>query len=321
MTTLTLSLARALSRTWRPGDEVLVTRLDHDANISPWIQAASDAGATVRHVAFRPEDCTLDLDDLRAKLSEKTRLVAAGCASNAVGTISPVGEIVAMAHGAGAKVFLDAVHFAPHALMDVEAWDCDFLACSAYKFFGPHVGVLYGKRELLASLPAYKLRPSPEELPHRWETGTQSHEGIAGTLAAIDYLASLGRAAAGASVGRRAALAAAFDAIRAYELGLSRRLLEKLSALRTVKVFGITDGGRLDRRTPTFSFTHERKTPLAVAQHLAREGIFVWSGHFYALAVTEALGLEPSGLVRVGLLHYNTAEEIERLGKALAEID
>jgi len=321
MTTLTLSLARALSRTWRPGDEVLVTRLDHDANISPWIQAATDAGATVRHVAFRPEDCTLDLDDLRAKLSGKTRLVAAGCASNAVGTISPVGEIVAMAHAAGARVYLDAVHFAPHALMDVEAWDCDFLACSAYKFFGPHVGVLYGKRELLASLPAYKLRPSPEELPHRWETGTQSHEGIAGTLAAIDYLAGLGRAAAGASAGRRVALAAAFDAIRAYELGLSRHLLAKLSALRTVKVFGITDGGRLDRRTPTFSFTHERKTPLAVAQHLAREGIFVWSGHFYALAVTEALGLEPSGLVRVGLLHYNTAEEIDRLGKALAEID
>ncbi len=321
MTTLTLSLARALARTWRAGDEVVVTRLDHDANITPWVLSAADAGATVRHVAFDPGDCTLDLDDLRAKLSPRTRLVAIGGASNAVGTINPVAEIVTMAHATGARVFVDAVHLAPHALLDVEAWDCDFLCCSAYKFFGPHVGILYGKRDLLRSLPVYKLRPSPEELPHRWETGTQNHEGIAGALAAVEYLAGWGRASAGATGGRRAALVAAFDAIRAHELGLSARLLARLSALRSVRVYGIVDRDRIGQRTPTFSFTHGRMTPLEVARRLAGKGIFVWSGNFYALAVTEALGLEPNGLVRVGLLHYNPAEEVDRLAAALAEID
>src|SRR5262245_59472232 len=189
MTTLTFSLSRALARTWRPGDEILVTRLDHDANVTPWVLAARDAGAAVKHVEIHPEDCTLDLDDLRGKLSPRTRLVAVGCASNAVGTINPVREIAALAHEVGSLVFLDAVHYAPHALIDVKSWGCDFLACSAYKFFGPHVGILWGKRCWLEELEPYKVRPSADHLPDRWMTGTQNHEGIAGVLAAIDYLA------------------------------------------------------------------------------------------------------------------------------------
>ncbi len=320
MTTLTLALARALSRTWKAGDEILVTRLDHDANVTPWIQAARDAGATVRQVGIRPSDCTLDLEQLRRLLGPRTRLLALGCASNAVGTINPVREIVAMAHAAGAQVFLDAVHYAPHALPEVGRWDCDFLACSAYKFFGPHVGILYGRRSLLESLPAYKLRPSANELPHRWETGTLNHEGIAGTLEAIEYLADIGRERLGPAATRREALEAAFVAIRAYERGLSGRALELLCGLEQVRLRGIADPGRLDERAPTFSFTHASRTPREVAAHLARRGIFVWDGNFYALALTEALGLEPQGLVRVGLLHYNTVEELDRLREALEEL-
>ncbi len=320
MTTLALSLARALARTWRSGDEVVVTRLEHDANVTPWVQAARDAGAAVRHAAIRRTDCTLDLDDLESKLAEQTRLVAVGCASNAVGTIAPVGEIVEMAHAYGAEVFLDAVHLAPHALLDVEAWGCDYLCCSAYKFFGPHVGVLYGKREKLEGLPAYKLRPSPEDLPHRWETGTQCHEGIAGTLEAIEYLADLGRRIARVPLPRREALREAYAAIREHERGLAARALEVLLAIPGVEVRGIADPDRLDERTPTFGFTHRRLAPAEVAARLADEGIFVWSGNFYALPLTEALGIEPGGLARAGFLHYNTLDEVERLGEALARL-
>ena len=340
MTTLTLSLARALTRTLEPGDEVLVTSLDHDANVTPWLQAARDAGATARAVAIRPEDCTLDLDDLRAKLSVRTRWLAVGCASNAVGTINPVREIVAMAHEAGARVFLDAVHYAPHALIDVEDWGCDFLACSAYKFFGPHVGILYGRRDLLETLPVYKLRPSPDALPHRWETGTQCHEGIAGTMEAIEYLADLGKehgpVGSGAKPGinergrraagpdgnrgvseRRAALRTAFEVIGEHERGLAGRALEMLSSVEGLRLIGIADPRRLAERTPTFSFTCAGTSPQKAAEHLARHGIFVWSGNFYALPLTKALGVEPEGLVRVGLLHYKTADEIESLRRAL----
>ena len=321
MTTLTLALARALSRTWAPGDEVLVTRLDHDANVAPWLQAAADAGATVRHVSFRAADCTLDLDDFRAQLGPRTRLVALGCASNAVGTINPVRELVREAHAVGALVFLDAVHYAPHGLIDVEAWDCDFLCCSAYKFFGPHVGILYGRRTLLESLPAYKVRAAPDSLPHRWETGTQCHEGIAGMLAAIEYLADLGRDHDAEATGRRAALVAAFGAIRAHEVGLSAHAADVLEAVPALRLYGITDRTRFTERTPTFSFTHAHRGPGALAAHLAHRGIYAWHGNFYALALTEALGLEPHGLLRVGLLHYNTRAEIDRLGDALDELD
>jgi cysteine desulfurase family protein (TIGR01976 family) len=321
MTSLTIALSRALARTWQPGDEIVVTRLDHDANVTPWVLAARDAGATVRHVAIRAADCTLDLDDLRRQLTPRTRLVAVGCASNAVGTINPVRQIMEWTHAVGGLVFLDAVHFAPHALIDVTAWDCDFLACSAYKFFGPHVGILYGKRDLLESLPAYKLRPVPDTLPDRWMTGTQSHEGIAGVLAAVEYLADLGRAIDPHASQRRPALRQAYAAIGVHERELSRQLVTGLAALRRVKVLGITDPARLSERVPTVSLTHERLSPLALAEHLDRHGIFVWHGNFYALALSEALGLEPAGMVRIGLLHYNTSAEVERLLAALGELE
>jgi cysteine desulfurase family protein (TIGR01976 family) len=320
MTTLTLSLAHALGRGWGAGDEILVTRLEHDANFTPWVEAAREAGAGVQYASIRRDDCTLDLEDLQAKLSERTRLVAVSAASNAVGTVPPLQRIVTLAHAAGARVFVDAVHYAPHRLIDVNAWDCDFVACSAYKFFGPHVGVLWGRRELLEQLPVRKLRPAPAELPGRWMNGTQNHEGIVGTLAAIEYLAEIGRAHAPDVADRRAALASAFATIGAYERSLAAEMIEALSGLSDVRVWGLTDPQRLDERVPTVSFTHETRSPREIARHLGLRGVFVWHGNFYALPVTEALGLEPDGLVRAGLLHYNTVEDIERLRSALAEL-
>ncbi len=321
MTTLTLSLSRALSRTWKPGDEVIVTELDHDANFTPWVLAARDAGATVETVPIRQEDCTLDLEALEAKISERTRLVAVACASNAVGSINRVGEIARMAHRVGAEVFLDAVHYAPHRAMDVRAWDCDYLACSAYKFFGPHVGILWGKRHLMSELPVYKVRPAADAPPECWMTGTQNHEGIAGTLAAIEYLEDLGRLVSPPLDGRRDRLLAAFDAIGAYERNLTEHLLRGLARLDKIKIWGIADLERLADRVPTISVTHARRTPLAMAERLAEHGIFVWHGNFYALPLTEALDLEPDGMLRIGLLHYNTAEEIDRLLEALAALE
>lgn len=321
MTTLCLALSRSLGRTWGPGDEVLVTQLDHDANVTPWVLAARDAGATVRQVRIRPADCTLDLDHLAEVLSPRTRLVAVGCASNAVGSVNPVAEIARRAHAVGAEIALDAVHYAPHALLDVAGWDCDYLLCSAYKFFGPHLGVLWGRRDRLEALPAYKVRPAPESLPGRWMTGTQSHEAIAGARAAVEYLADLGRRAEPSDLGRRAALVAAWRAIGAYERQLLGQLLDVLEGLPSVRVWGVTDRARLDERVPTVSFTHTRLGPAEVAEFLAERGIFVWHGNYYALPLTETLGLEPGGMVRVGLLHYNTAEEVARLGAALAELE
>ncbi len=320
MTGLTFAFSRALARMWRSGDEILVTRQDHDANVTPWVLAAADAGATVRHVEIRRDDCTLDVDDLAAKLSSRTKLVAVACASNAAGTINPVAQIARMAHDVGALVFLDAVHYAPHGLPDVTAWDCDVLACSAYKFFGPHVGLLWGRRELLAELPAYKVRPAPDDLPGRWMTGTQNHEGIAGTLAAVEYLADLGRTLRPDAPDRRAALRAAYEGIVVYERELVGRLLSGLAELPDVKVWGITDPAQFDRRVPTVSITHARIGPEELAGYLAERGIFVWHGNFYAQALTEALDLEPDGLVRIGLLHYNTAEEVDRLLAALHRV-
>ena len=321
MTTLTFAFSRALARRWRPGDEIIVTRLDHDANVTPWVLAARDAGATIRWVGIHPEDCTLDLDNLRAQLSERTRLVAVGCASNSVGTINPVAEICRLAHAAGAQVFLDAVHYAPHALVDVTAWGCDYLACSAYKFFGPHVGIFWGRAELLDELPAYKVRPAGDALPDKWMTGTQNHEGIAGVLAAIEYLAELGRRFAPAAADRRAALKAVFAEIGRYERQLCRELIAGLAELSQVRVWGITDQTKFEHRVPTVSITHKKLSPADLADRLGRQGIFAWHGNFYALQLTETLGLEPAGLVRLGLLHYNTSEEIERLLTALEELE
>ena len=321
MTTLTLSLSRALARTWGPGDEVIVSRLDHDANFTPWVLAAADAGATVRHIDINPNDCTLDLDDFKSQLSDRTRLVAVGCASNAVGSVNPVKDICRLAHEVGALTFLDAVHFAPHSLIDVEDFGCDFLACSAYKFFGPHIGLLWGRRSLLEELPAFKLRPASNALPDKWMTGTQNHECIAGTLAAIDYLADLGRKVAGDdSMERRPALKRAYQAILDYEQQLIWHLIDGLRRLDTFRLWGIDDPLRRAERLPTISITHSRRTPAEIAEELGRRGLFVWHGNYYALPLTERLGLEPDGMIRVGIVHYNTLEEVDRLLAALRDL-
>ena len=321
MTSLAFALSRALAKTWKRGDEVLVTRLDHDANVTPWVRAAEDAGATVHFAEIRREDCTLDLDDLRTKLSERTRLVAVGCASNSVGTINPVREITRWAHDAGAEVFLDAVHYVPHALVDVQEFGCDYLACSAYKFFAPHVGILWGRRERLEELPAYKVRPASDSLPSKWMTGTQNHEGIAGVLAAVAYLTELGHAVSrDDSLPRREALKRAYAAIGEYETTLVARLLSGLAEIDGVTVYGIRDAGRFSERLPTVSLTHARRTPAELAEHLGERGIFAWHGNYYALCLTEALGLEPNGMLRLGLVHYNTPEDVDRVLTALREI-
>jgi len=374
MTTLTLALSRSLAATWRPGDEIVLTELDHDANIAPWRLAAQDRGVTVRLARINAEDATLDLADLRDKINPRTRLVAVGCASNSTGGVNGVAEICGWAHEAGALAFLDAVHYAPHVAIDVQQFGCDFLACSAYKFFGPHVGVLWGRRELLEELPAYKVRPAPDTIPGKWMTGTQNHEGIAGAAAAVEYLADLGRAVAhdtvsndavsndavsndavsndavsndavsndaasndaasastcaesqGGATGaaplpRRRALEHAFAAIGGYERELGRRFLTAIADMPAYKVWGIADADDPRRRLPTFSITHHRLTPADLAEALGRCGIFTWHGHYYALALSEALAREPEGMLRVGLLHYNTAEEVDRLIAALAELD
>jgi len=320
MTSLTFALSRAVATQWKPGDEVLVSRLDHDANVSPWVRAAQDRGAMVKHIDIHREDCTLDLDDFKKKLSNKTKLVAVGCASNAVGTRNPVKEMARQAHEAGALVFLDAVHLAPHAALDVQDWDCDFLACSAYKFFGPHVGILWGKKHLLETLPAYKVRPAAETLPDRWMTGTQNFECIAGVGAAVDYLFEVTRRAAGASATTRASFVAGFNVIEEYERSIGARMLEGLASIPDIHIYGITDPKRYAERVPTVSFTHRRKKPIEIAQYLGEHGIFAWHGNYYALPLTETIGVEPDGMVRVGLLHYNTADEVDRLIETLRAI-
>lgn len=313
MTTLNFHLSRTLARTWTPQDEVIVTRLDHDANVSPWVLAARDAGATVHHLGIHPEDCTLDLDHLRRLLSNRTRLVAVGGASNAVGTINPIAEISRMAHVVGAEVVVDAVHLAPHRLPEIAAWDCDWLLASAYKFFGPHIGVLWGRRARLEQLEVYKVRPATNSLPGRWMTGTQNHECLAGVGAAIGYLEQLGRKIDPKACHRREALEAAYQAIRVYEEALSKRFLQGMAELPAFRLQGITDLSRLGDRVATFGLRPMHQAPVDVAEELARRGIFVWHGNFYALPLTEALGLEPEGLVRIGFLHYNTVEEVDHL--------
>lgn len=329
MTTLTLGLSRALARELGPGDEIVVTRLDHDANIAPWLLIAEDRGCTVRWVDFDVEDCTLRLDQLEAALGSRTRLVAVGYASNAVGTINPVGRISELAHQAGALCFIDAVQYAPHGPIDVQALGCDFLVVSAYKFFGPHLGALYGRLDHFERLRPYKVRSAPHQPPGKFETGTANHEGIAGTLGAVEYLGWLGETYGtehapryvGAFHGRKLQLKQAMSAIRSHEMELSRALIEELSGIPGLRIWGLTDGEVLDRRVPTVSFTLEGHSPRQVAEELGEAGIYVWDGNYYALAVTERLGLEASGgMVRVGLAHYNTPEEIERLGKAMRSI-
>ena len=320
MTTLTLAVSRALSSTWQPGDRILVSRLDHDANVTPWTLAAHDAGVAVDHIDIHPDTATLDLDTLHDRITDSTRLVAIGAASNLSGSINPVTEITQAAHRVGALVFVDAVHLAPHRLLNVEAWDCDLLACSAYKFFGPHVGLLWGRRNLLESLKAYKLRPASNQLPDKWMTGTGNHEGIAGVGEAIEYLADLGRGVDPTAESRRQALATAFRAIGNHERELSLGLLDGLVRLPGVTIHGITDAALIAQRVAPYSITTDQLSPGELAEHLARRGIFTWAGNHYALPVTEALGLEPGGTLRISALHYNTLEEIERTISALGDV-
>jgi cysteine desulfurase family protein (TIGR01976 family) len=319
MTSLTMALSRALGKTWQEGDEVIVTRLDHDANFRPWVLAARDAGATVRIVDILPGDCTLNLDQFHNYLNDRTRLVAVGCASNSVGTINPIAQICKAAREVGALSFVDAVHFAPHRSIDVQAFGCDFLACSAYKFFGPHTGIQWGRRELLESISPYKLRPAPDDLPGRWMSGTQSHESIVATMAAVDYIAEIG-AQLGSTGSRRERLCTAFEAIQQFESSLASRLLTGLESLPDFRVWGIQDRERFAERMPTISITHHQRTATEVAQALADQGIFVWHGNYYAVELSDALGREPEGMVRLGIIHYNTAEEIDRLLSALAAL-
>jgi cysteine desulfurase family protein (TIGR01976 family) len=329
MTTLTLHVSRSIARTWRPGDEIVVTRLDHDANITPWVLAAQDRGCTVRWVDIHPEDGTLNLDDFRQALEGKPRLVAVGYASNALGTINHMAEIVKLAHEAGALIYVDAVQYAAHGPIDVQQIGCDFLVASSYKFFGPHAGILYGRYALLDELFAYKVRPAPNELPGKFETGTQNHEGIAGVLGAIEYFEWLGEMFgedhaekyAVRFADRRLRLKQAMAAIRAYEYEISRVLLDVLEEMPGVTIYGLTDRRRLEQRVPTVAFRLKGWHPRKLAERLGQEGIYVWDGNYYALAVTERLGLEESGgMVRVGPVHYNTVEELHRFGEALGRI-
>jgi len=320
MTTITFALARAIGRLLEPGDEIVVTTLDHDANVAPW-RALEEMGMVIRQVDIRDSDCTLDLEDFERKLNANTKLVAVGYASNAVGTINPVAEITKLGHEAGALVFIDAVHYAPHGPLDVRALCCDFLVCSPYKFFGPHLGTLYGKREHLLRFRPYKVRPAPDSLPDRWETGTQVQELIAGVGAAVDYLAELGARCDPSAKDRRAALLAAYRATRRHEMALLGRLVEGLLAIPGLRFFGISDAKRFEERCSTVSVRLANHTPTEVATFLGERGIFTWDGNYYALNLTERLGVEASGgLLRIGLVHYNTAEEVDRLLAALREI-
>ena len=319
MTTITFALARAMGRELRAGDEIVVTTLDHDANVAPW-RALEERGVVVRQVDIREADCTLDLDDLQRKITEKTKLVAVGYASNMVGTINPVAKITRLAHAAGALMFIDAVHYAPHGLLDVQALDCDFLACSPYKFFGPHMGTLYGKREHLEKFIPYKVRPATNTAPECWETGTQVQELIAGIGAAVDYLARLGRHCDPGVKSRRQALQAGYRATHEYETGLLTRLISGLQTIPEMRIFGITDAKRFEERCSTLSLRLGDRNPTEIAKFLGDRGIFTWDGNFYALNLSERLGLEQhGGVLRIGLVHYNTAEEVDRLLGALNE--
>jgi cysteine desulfurase family protein (TIGR01976 family) len=327
MTSLTFNLSRAIGRTLAPGDEIIVTRLDHDANIAPWL-ALEERGIVIRHADFDPGDCTLDMDSLSEAITPRTRLVALGYASNAVGSINDIARAASLAHAAGAWLYVDAVHYVPHGPIDVQALNCDFLVCSVYKFFGPHLGALYGRFELLEALPAYKVRPAGDAPPHKFETGTLSFEAMAGTTAAVDYLASVGRQYGAEQAdqyagleGRRLDLKKGMATIRAYETELCRKLVTGLQEIPGLRIYGITDLARLDQRVPTISFTLEGTSPPEMARRLSDAGIFAWNGNFYALAVTERLGLEDrGGLLRVGLVHYNTAKEVDLLLSVLADM-
>ena len=315
MTSLTFALSRSLARTWSADSEIIVTSLDHDANIAPWRLAAAERGVTVKTWEVCKQTCSLDLEDLRPLLNKRTALIAVTLASNASGSHVDVRGVADLAKSVQAKVFVDAVHFAPHGQIDVQSLDCDFLACSAYKFFGPHIGVLWGREELLSHLESFKVRPAANRPPGKWETGTQSFENIAGTLGALGYMRNL------ASAVNKTSLADAMELIRNYECTLSRRFLAGAVRIPRLSLYGITDPLKAMRRTPTFALRLEGVPPDLVAQKLGDIGIFVWSGDFYAVDLIKRLGLEESGgVVRVGFVHYNTVEEVDRVLEVLKRV-
>lgn len=326
MTTLNFGLSRALAKTLKAGDEIVVTRMDHDANVSPWLRIAEDYDLVIRRVDINVEDCTLDMDSLEAALTDRTKVVAVVHASNAVGTINPIKRIIEMGHAAGAYTVVDAVQSAPHVPLDVQEFGCDFLLCSAYKFFGPHIGVMWGKYDLLASLPAYKVRPSKDKPPYRWETGTASFETINGVGAALEYIASVGEEYGQEFAseytqyeGQALNLKLGMAVFREYEQKLTKRLLEILAEIDSVTVYGITDFDRLDERVPTVAFRMDGVSSHDIAQYLADNNIYVWSGHYYAVEIVDRLGFNDYGMVRVGLAHYNTMEEVKRFGEVLKQ--
>ena len=321
-TTLLFALSRSIARTLGPGDEIVVTRLDHDANIRPWLMVAEDTGATVRWVDIRDDDVTIDRGSFEDTLTDGTKVVAFTLASNAVGTVTPAAELARAAHDAGALVVCDGVHVAQHRLLDVHAIGADVVVCSPYKIFGPHLGILFGRRELLESWRPYKVRPASEDLPYRWETGTQNHEGFAGFVAAVDYLADVGRMYGNPSgTRRRDAVGAAFEDIGAHEATLSRRFLDGVGVIDDLRLYGIAEPDRVAERTPTFAVRLGDQHPLETAKLLGERGIFVWDGHYYALELMERLGLQESGgAIRVGFCHYNTADEVDRVLAELASL-
>jgi len=322
MTSLTLHISRSIARTLSKGDTIVVSRLDHDANITPWTLIAEDKGLNVEWVDFDVETGKLRLETLKRALEKKPKLVAVGYASNALGTINPVKRITEMAHDAGAWVFIDAVQFAPHGIIDVQELDVEFLACSAYKFYGPHIGLLYGKYGLLDEMQAYKVRPASNLPPEKFETGTQSFEGIAGVLGALEHYAWVGEQfGEGSHLNRQGKLRAGMGIVHEYEEGLSKALLTRLKAIPEITIYGQDDQEDVSQRVPTVAINLRGKHPDVVAEALAAREIYVWSGNYYALAVTERLGVEESGgMVRIGAAQYNTVDEIEKLGIALEEI-
>lgn len=315
MTSLTFQLSRAISRDWQAGDEIIVTALEHYSNVSSWQQAAEDKGAVVHQVRVNEDDCTLDYDHLTSLLSDKTRLVAVTHASNTTGSLVDVQRVIEAAHQVGAQVYIDAVHYVPHALVDVQALGCDFLACSAYKFFGPHVGIAYIAPQWLQTLRPYKVEPATNQGPGRFETGTQSFEALAGFTASVEYLAQWGEPGAGL----RQRLQQSYAQYQQHEAELSRHFLACVAQYSNIRLYGITDTARLHERTPTFAIRIDGVTPGDVAVHLGKQNMCVWNGHFYAQGLCEQLGvMDDGGVIRIGLMHYNTTAEIDQLFAAMA---
>lgn len=328
MTTMTLHLSRSLGRMMQPGDEIIVSRMDHDANVWPWVLMARDLGLEIRWLPFDKDSFEFADDALEKVITDRTRLLCVGGASNLTGTLNDIASMCALARDAGVMTYIDGVQSAPHVPVDVQQINCDFFVCSAYKFFGPHQGILWGRRGLLEKLEPYKVRPAPDSLPWCFETGTQSHEGIAGIGATVDYFAAIGSAMADDYLGnwahfsgRRQTVHAAMEMLFDYEKTLARQLVEGLESIDGVTVQGVTAADALDRRVPTVSFTHRSKTPSEIAKQLAAQNIFVWSGHNYAVEVAKTLGIyESGGVVRVGPVHYNSLAEVDELLSAVAEI-